>query len=85
MLTPERIAIYGASYGGYATLAGLASHQTYMLVELIMLSLFTFIETIRLIGNYIDKCFMMVGHPEDDKVLLTESSIKVEKIKSPYL
>jgi len=35
---PDKIAIYGASYGGYATLMGLVKDLNYMLQELIMLA-----------------------------------------------
>ena len=86
---PERIAIYGASYGGYATLAGLTfTPDLYACgVDYVGVSnLFTFIETIPPYWElYRQMLYEMVGHPEDDKVLLTEGSpaLNVEKIKSP--
>ena len=86
---PDRIAIYGASYGGYATLAGLTfTPDLYACgVDYVGVSnLFTFIETIPPYWElYRQMLYEMVGHPEKDKVLLTEGSpaLNVEKIKAP--
>jgi len=86
---PDRIAIYGASYGGYATLAGLTfTPDLYACgVDYVGVSnLFTFIETIPPYWElYRQMLYEMVGHPENDKNLLTEGSpaLNVEKIKAP--
>ena len=58
---PDRIAIYGASYGGYATLAGLAfTPDLYACgVDYVgVSSLFTFMESIPPYWDYIEQCFM---------------------------
>ena len=86
---PDRIAIYGASYGGYATLAGLTfTPDLYACgVDYVGVSnLFTFIETIPPYWElYRQMLYEMVGHPENDKEILTEGSpaLNVEKIKAP--
>jgi len=86
---PDRVAIYGASYGGYATLAGLTfTPDLYACgVDYVGVSnLFTFIETIPPYWElYRQMFYEMVGHPEIDKQLLTEGSpaLNVEKIKAP--
>jgi len=88
---PERVGIYGASYGGYATLAGVtftpdlyAAAVDYVGVS----NLFTFMETIPpywqpLLVQMRD----MVGDPERDKVRLaaTSPALHVEHIKTPLL
>jgi len=86
---PKRIAIYGASYGGYATLAGLtftpnlyACGVDYVGVS----SLFTFMESIPPYWElYRSMLYEMVGHPEHDKDLLASSSplLHIDKIKVP--
>ena len=86
---PDRIAIYGASYGGYATLAGLTfSPDLYACgVDYVgVSSLFTFMETIPPYWElYRSMLYEMVGHPEKDKELLASSSplLHVDKIKVP--
>ena len=86
---PDRIAIYGASYGGYATLAGLTfTPDLYACgVDYVGVSnLFTFIETIPPYWElYREMLYEMVGHPEEDKDLLTAGSpaLNVEKITAP--
>ena len=86
---PDRIAIYGASYGGYATLAGLTfSPDLYACgVDYVgVSSLFTFMETIPPYWElYRSMLYEMVGHPEKDKELLASSSplLHVNKIKVP--
>ena len=86
---PKRIAIYGASYGGYATLAGLtftpdlyAAGVDYVGVS----NLFTFMKSIPPYWKpYLEMFYEMVGHPEKDSILLTEVSpvFHVDKIKAP--
>ena len=68
---PARIAIYGGSYGGYATLAGLtktpelyACGISYVGVS----NLFTWIESIPPYWKpYLEMIYEMVGHPERDR------------------
>lgn len=86
---PERIAIYGASYGGYATLAGMtftpdlyAAGVDYVGVS----NLFTFMKTIPPYWEpMLDMMYKMVGHPEKDSVRLRKTSpvFHANKIKAP--
>ena len=86
---PSKIAIYGASYGGYATLAGLtftpdlyACGVDYVGVS----SLFTFMESMPPYWElYRSMMYEMVGDPEKDKELLASASplLHVDKIKVP--
>lgn len=86
---PNRIAIYGGSYGGYATLAGITF--TPMLyacaIDFVGVSnLFTFMNTIPPYWKpYLDMLHEMVGHPEEDKELMTSSSpaFHVDQIQVP--
>lgn len=85
----NKVAIYGASYGGYAALAGLTfTPELYACgVDYVGVSnLFTFMETIPPYWEpYIAMMYEMVGHPENDKELLASASpVKhIDKIKAP--
>lgn len=86
---PEKIGIYGASFGGYATLAGItftpdlyAAAVDYVGVS----NIFTLLETIPPYWEAQLKLFhVRVGHPEKDKELLQSVSpvFHVDKIKTP--
>lgn len=86
---PKRIAIYGGSYGGYATLAGLtftpdlyAAGVDYVGVS----NLFTFMKSIPPYWKpYLEMLYEMVGNPDTDHKLLEDASpvFHVDKIKAP--
>ena len=86
---PDRIAIYGASYGGYATLAGLAfTPDLYACgVDYVGVSnIFTLLETLPPyweLGRQM--MYEMIGDPETEKELLKAASplFHVDKIKAP--
>ncbi|PSJ72173.1 S9 family peptidase [Sphingobacteriales bacterium UPWRP_1] len=86
---PERVAIYGGSYGGYAVLAGLTftPHLYACGIDFVGVSnLFTFLNTIPPYWKpFLDMMYEMVGHPEKDKQYLTEASpvFHVHQIKAP--
>ncbi len=86
---PKRIAIYGGSYGGYATLAGLTfTPDLYACgVDYVGVSnLFTFLNTIPPYWKpYLDMLHEMVGDPVKDKELLAEASpvMHADRIKAP--
>jgi dipeptidyl aminopeptidase/acylaminoacyl peptidase len=88
---PKRVAIYGASYGGYATLAGLTfTPDLYACgVDYVGVSnLFTFMNTIPPYWELGRKMFYeMVGDPEKDKDRMTAASpfYHADKIKAPLL
>ncbi|MGG2056367.1 S9 family peptidase [Lysinibacillus pakistanensis] len=86
---PKRIGIYGASFGGYATLAGItftpdlyAAAVDYVGVS----NIFTLLNTIPPYWETMREMFYeRVGHPEKDKELLTAASpvFHADKIKTP--
>ncbi|MCL1702238.1 S9 family peptidase [Lysinibacillus sp. Bpr_S20] len=86
---PKRIGIYGASFGGYATLAGItytpdlyAAAVDYVGVS----NIFTLLNTIPPYWETMrEMLYERVGHPEKDKELLTAASpvFHVDKIKTP--
>jgi dipeptidyl aminopeptidase/acylaminoacyl peptidase len=86
---PERIAIYGASYGGYATLMGLVKEPKLYAagVDYVGVSnLFTFMNTIPPYWEpYLKMMYEMVGNPKTDSVMMREVSpvYQVDKIVSP--
>jgi len=88
---PDRVAIYGASYGGYATLAGMTfTPELYACgVDYVGISnLFTFLKTIPAYWKpTIEMWYEEVGNPEKDKELMTKVSplFHVDNIKAPLL
>lgn len=86
---PKRVAIYGGSYGGYATLAGItltpdlyAAAVDYVGVS----NLFTFLNTIPPYWKpFLDMMHEMVGHPEKDKARMeaTSPALLAARIKTP--
>jgi dipeptidyl aminopeptidase/acylaminoacyl peptidase len=88
---PKKVAIYGGSYGGYATLAGVtftpdlyAAAVDYVGVS----NLFTFMKTIPPYWKpYLDMFHEMVGDEVKDKELLaaTSPALHADKIKTPLL
>ena len=88
---PKRVGIYGGSYGGYATLAGLtftpdlyAAGVDYVGVS----NIFTFIKAFPPYWKpYLEMVYEMVGDPEKDKDLLTAASpvFHIKNIKAPLL
>lgn len=88
---PARIGIYGGSYGGYATLAGItftpdlyAAAVDYVGVS----NLFTFMNTIPPYWKpLLAKMYDMVGHPEHDQERLaaTSPALHVDRIRTPLL
>jgi dipeptidyl aminopeptidase/acylaminoacyl peptidase len=87
----KRVSIYGGSYGGYCTLAGLAfTPELYACgVDYVGVSnLFTFLKTIPPYWKpMLDMFYEMVGNPEADKTLLTEASpvLHADNIRVPLL
>lgn len=90
---PKRVAIYGGSYGGYATLAGIvktpdlyAAAIDYVGVS----NLFTFMKTFPPYWEpFRQQMYAMVGNPEDpaDQALLAANSpaLHVDRIRTPLL
>ncbi len=89
-VNPKRIAIYGGSYGGYATLSGITKNpELYAAaVDYVGVSnLFTFMNTIPPYWEpYKKMLYEMVGDPQTkDSIMLRENSpvFNVDKIKTP--
>lgn len=86
---PDRIAIYGASYGGYATLAGITfTPELYACaVDYVGVSnMFTFMNTVPAYWEPFKKMmYEMVGDPKADSLLLREASpvFFVDRIQCP--
>jgi dipeptidyl aminopeptidase/acylaminoacyl peptidase len=88
---PKRIAIYGASYGGYATLAGItrdpdlyAAAVSYVGVS----NLFTFLASIPPYWQTeLERLYAMVGHPERDKARMTATSpaLNADRMRTPLM
>ncbi len=88
---PQRIAIYGGSYGGYATLAGVCfTPDLYACaIDYVGVSnLLTFLKTIPPYWKpYLDMMYEMVGDPVKDSALMVSTSpvFHADKIKVPLL
>ncbi|MDX1684114.1 MAG: S9 family peptidase [Saprospiraceae bacterium] len=85
----DKIAIYGGSYGGYATLAGVCyTPDLYACaIDYVGVSnLFTFMETVPPYWEpYLKMMYEMVGHPEKDKEMMKAYSpaLNADKIEVP--
>lgn len=85
----KKVAIYGGSYGGYATLAGVTftpDLYTCAIDYVGVSNLFTFLHTIPPYWKpYLDMMHEMVGHPERDAEHMTAASpaLHVDKITTP--
>jgi len=86
---PKRIAIYGGSYGGYATLRGITKDPDLYAcaIDYVGVSnLFTFMEAFPPYWKpLLQMMYDMVGDPEKDKDMLTDNSpiFMVDRIKTP--
>ncbi len=86
---PKRVAIYGGSYGGYATLAGVAfTPDLYAAaVDYVgVANMFTFMKTIPPYWKpFLDMFYEMVGDPVKDKAMMEAASpvMHADKIKTP--
>lgn len=86
---PKRVAIYGGSYGGYATLAGLTLTPDLYTVGIDYVgvaNMFTFMKTIPPYWKpMLDMFYEMVGNPKSDSLMLAQVSpvFLVDKIKAP--
>lgn len=85
----DRVAIYGGSYGGYATLQGIVVTPTLYAaaVDYVGVSnLFTFMKTIPPYWKpLLDMMYEMVGNPETDQVQFeaTSPALNADKIMTP--
>jgi dipeptidyl aminopeptidase/acylaminoacyl peptidase len=88
---PERLAIYGGSYGGYAALAGATFTPDLFCCAVDIVgpsNLISFIETIPAYwSNYLEVLHKRVGNPEVDEEFLKSRSplFHVDNIKIPML
>ena len=86
---PERIGIYGGSYGGYATLAGVAFTPDLYACGVDYVGISSWFTILKTIPPYWEPMremmYEMVGHPEKDKELLERTSplFHADKIKAP--
>jgi dipeptidyl aminopeptidase/acylaminoacyl peptidase len=86
---PDKIAIYGGSYGGYATLQGLVVNPTLYAagVDYVGVSnLFTFLKTIPPYWKpLLDMMYEMIGNPVIDSVQFaaTSPALNANKIMAP--
>ena len=88
---PKRVAIYGGSYGGYATLAGVNFTPDLYAAAVdcvCVANMFTFLNTIPPYWKpFLDMFHEMVGDPEKDKEMMAAVSpvMHADKIKTPLL
>jgi len=88
---PKRIAIYGASYGGYAALVGATFTPDVFccaISEMGPSNLVTLLETVPSYWkNFLPTLYKRVGHPVHDRTFLESRSplFKVDQIKNPLL
>ena len=88
---PARVAIYGASYGGYAALVGATFTPDVFCCAVPMMgpsNLLTFIETIPPYwAPMIEMMYLRVGNPQTERDMLIERSplFKVDQITIPML
>ncbi len=88
---PERIAIYGGSYGGYAALAGMAFTPDVYAAGISFVgpsNLFTLLATVPPYWEPMRKMqYEMIGDPDKEKDLLTAASplFSADKIRAPLL
>jgi dipeptidyl aminopeptidase/acylaminoacyl peptidase len=86
---PERVAIYGGSYGGYATLMGLVKDPDFYACGIDYVgvsSIFTFMSSFPPYWEpFREMMYEMVGHPESDSLMLAEVSpaLHADKITAP--
>lgn len=88
---PKRIAIYGGSYGGYATLAGVTSTPNLYACGIDYVgpsSMFTLFKSFPPYWKpLLDMTYEMIGNPEKDKEQFIKTSplLNVDKIQAPLL
>jgi len=86
---PERVGIYGGSYGGYCTLAGLAFTPDLYACGVDYVGISSWFTILKGIPPYWEPMkemfYEMVGHPEKDRELLERISplFHADKIKAP--
>lgn len=86
---PKRIAIYGASYGGYAALVGVTFTPDLFACGIDYVGISNIFTWLNSFPEYwkplLDETYERVGHPEKDKELLTQISplFHVDQIKVP--
>jgi dipeptidyl aminopeptidase/acylaminoacyl peptidase len=86
---PDRVGIYGGSYGGYCTLAGVAFTPDLYACGVDYVGISSWVTILEGIPPYWEPMremfYEMVGHPEKDKELLEKTSplFHADKIKAP--